>query len=313
MCSFAATALEHKYTAPVLDNSYVIDIKDGRHPVVECCMKSGEFVSNDCNLSDQQKLWLITGPNMSGKSTFLRQNALIVLLAHIGSYVPATYARIGIVDRIFSRIGAEDDLAHGRSTFLVEMVETATIINQGTDRSLIILDEVGRGTSTYDGIAIAWSCLEYIHDRIKARTLFSTHYHELIDLSTRLEHLQCFTVRVREWEGKVVFMHKLVPGSANKSYGINVAEIAGLPKPVIDRAKDVLSQLHVGDNANIKDSPPPKDSVDPFLVRLKAQLLSLSLDNMSPKDALAMLYSLKEDLLQAVSSCENEKSILLAN
>ncbi len=243
--SFARLAVEKNYCAPILDESCEVEIKDGRHPVVEHFLTKGEeFIANDCSLMQSQKLWLITGPNMAGKSTFLRQNALIVLLAHIGSYVPASYARVGLVDRIFSRIGAEDDLVKGRSTFLVEMVETATILNQGTDKSLIILDEVGRGTSTYDGIAIAWSCLEHIHNKVKARTLFSTHYHELVELASSLDELKCFTVSVKEWGDKVVFMRKLVPGVANKSYGINVAEIAGLPKVVIDRAKEILAKLH---------------------------------------------------------------------
>jgi len=245
--SFAKLALEQNYCRPLLDTSCDIEIKDGRHPVVEYSLSKGgseRFISNDCDLVGGQRAWLITGPNMSGKSTFLRQNALIAILSHIGSYVPASSAKIGLMDRIFTRIGAEDDLARGRSTFLVEMIETATILNQATERSLIILDEIGRGTSTYDGIAIAWSCLEYIHDNKKSRTLFSTHYHELVELSTNLNNLKCYTVSVKEWQDKVIFMRKLVPGVASKSYGINVAEIAGLPRDVINRAKEVLKTLH---------------------------------------------------------------------
>lgn len=293
--SFAKLALEKKYSMPVLDESCDIEIKDGRHPVVECSELKGsdEFIANDCNLKEQQKLWLITGPNMSGKSTFLRQNALIVLLAHIGSFVPAYSARIGIVDRIFSRIGAEDDLSRGRSTFLVEMVETASILNQGTEKSLIILDEVGRGTSTYDGIAIAWSCLEYIHDNIRARTLFSTHYHELVELSANLQNLKCFTVSIKEWNDKVIFMHKLVRGVANKSYGINVAAIAGLPKVVVARAKEVLQALHAKEAAlpTLKEEEP---NLKPeILQQQKNPLDGINPDNLSPKEALDLLYKLK--------------------
>jgi DNA mismatch repair protein MutS len=298
--SFGKLALERGYCKPVVDISCEIQITDGRHPVVEQSLSkdsSERFIANDCELKAAQLAWLITGPNMSGKSTFLRQNALIALLAHIGSYVPATAARIGLLDRIFTRIGAEDDLAKGRSTFLVEMIETAVILNQATEQSLIILDEVGRGTSTYDGIAIAWSCLEYIHNNKKARTLFSTHYHELVELSTNLANLKCYTVSVKEWQDKVIFMRKLVPGVASKSYGLNVAEIAGIPKEVIARAKQVLANLHSQDNsltATIQISQPEPDQA---ALNVKAALANLDIENLSPKEALNALYALKEKII----------------
>jgi DNA mismatch repair protein MutS len=299
--SFATLALEQNYCRPVIDNSNEIRIKDGRHPVVEHSIaKTGgdRFISNDCELKKEQLVWLITGPNMSGKSTFLRQNALITLLAHTGSYVPASSASIGLVDRIFTRIGAEDDLAKGRSTFLVEMIETAVILNQATEQSLIILDEVGRGTSTYDGIAIAWSCLEYIHNNTKARTLFSTHYHELVDLSAKLEHLRCYTVSVKEWDDKVIFMRKLIPGIASKSYGLNVAEIAGLPKEVIERATEVLKTLHVkGETTEAQLKTPPQTIDQASLLKIKQELTNLDIDALSPKEALNMLYAFKEKVI----------------
>jgi DNA mismatch repair protein MutS len=303
--SFAKLSIEQNYCRPVVDTSHEIKIKDGRHPVVEHELSkegSDRFIANDCELKEGQRAWLITGPNMSGKSTFLRQNALITLLAHVGSYVPASAATIGLVDRIFTRIGAEDDLAKGRSTFLVEMIETATILNQATEQSLIILDEVGRGTSTYDGIAIAWSCLEYIHDNKKPRTLFSTHYHELVELSSDLSNLKCYTVSVKEWQDKVIFMRKLVPGVASHSYGLNVAAIAGLPRSVITRAKEVLNNLHVPDNKKnqlqLKEETVQPDlfqkKTDTSLLKIKTELDKLDVDNLSPKEALNKLYSLKE-------------------
>ncbi len=309
ICSFAELAKKQSYSCPVLDDSTVIDIEDGRHPVVEyaLCKKGNEqFIANDCKLKESQKIWLITGPNMSGKSTFLRQNALIVILAHMGSYVPAKKARIGIVDRIFSRIGSGDDLARGYSTFLVEMLETAVILNQATKRSLVILDEIGRGTSTYDGIAIAWSALEYIHDNISCRTLFSTHYNELTELSSKLKHLQCYTVNVKEWNGNVIFLHKVIKGVADKSYGINVAEIAGVPKVVVRRAKEILSKLNDNNSgsSNMEDlfsyhnrlesCSDKKESED----KLKKRILDIPLDSISPKEALDILFELKEEAVE---------------
>ncbi|NRA73666.1 MAG: DNA mismatch repair protein MutS [Rickettsiales bacterium] len=295
--SFAKLSLEQNYCRPIIETNHEIEIKDGRHPVVEHALskESGEnFIANDCELKEGQLAWLITGPNMSGKSTFLRQNALITLLAHIGSYVPAKTARIGLVDRIFTRIGAEDDLAKGRSTFLVEMIETATILNQATEQSLIILDEVGRGTSTYDGIAIAWSCLEYIHNNKKTRTLFSTHYHELVELSAKLNNLKCYTVSTKEWQNKVIFMRKLIRGVASKSYGLNVAKIAGLPQDVIQRAQEILATLYKQNKKEIPTTTSTTTNIIPSsLLKIKDELNNLNIDNTSPKEALNILYKLK--------------------
>lgn len=310
ICSFTHLANEYSYTCPIINDSNDLNIEEGRHPVVEYALfKKGneQFVSNDCELRDKKKIWLLTGPNMSGKSTFLRQNALIVILAHIGSYVPAKKAVIGVVDRIFSRIGSGDDLARGYSTFLVEMLETAVILNQATEKSLVILDEIGRGTSTYDGIAIAWSCLEYIHDNIGCRTLFSTHYNELTELATQLEHLECYTVNVKEWNGNVIFLHKVIKGIADRSYGINVAEIAGVPKVVIARAKEMLSKFNQNNYEykktedlfsyhNRLESQNYKEE-EAFKI-LKEKFLTLDLDSISPRQALDVLFELKKDLVK---------------
>ena len=303
MCSFAIIATEKDYCEPEITSDLSFNIVEGRHPVVEYSLaknKNEKFVSNDCNLSDKQNIWLITGPNMAGKSTFLRQNALIAILAHIGSYVPAKKAQIGIVDRIFSRIGSGDDLAQGHSTFLVEMIETAAILNQATERSLIILDEIGRGTSTYDGMAIAFSCLEHIHDKICARTLFSTHYHELIKLSEHLPTVCFYTVSVKEWENKIIFMHKVIQGIANKSYGINVAQLAGIPNSVIARSKEILLSLdkgspktsnHTSHNLNLFDIPPSSKKEEKIVSEIK----KIKIDELTAKQALDILYRLKED------------------
>lgn len=305
--SFAKLAKDRKFCKPSMDDSNDLIIKGGRHPVVERSLEasSGEnFIANDCCLNLEQKSWLITGPNMSGKSTFLRQNALIAILAHIGSFVPATSAKIGIIDRVFSRIGAGDDIAKGHSTFLVEMIETAIILNQATQNSLIILDEIGRGTSTYDGMAIAWSCLEYIHTKLKSRTLFSTHYHELTELSKGLANLKCYTVQVKEWKDKVIFMHTVIQGVADRSYGINVAAIAGVPKSVIDRSKEILKKLH-DENNNSKNfihgeqlelAECTATNVEIKEDRLRSKLAEINPDNMSPKEALDMLYELKKEI-----------------
>jgi len=241
----AELAVQEKYCRPTVDDSLTFKITNGRHPVVESMLKRNAqaFVSNDCVLEDSQKLWLITGPNMAGKSTFLRQNALITILAQIGSFVPAEAAHIGVVDRLFSRVGAADDLARGRSTFMVEMIETAAILNQATERSLVILDEVGRGTSTFDGVSIAWATVEHLHNQNKCRSLFATHYHELTDLEVQLKNVKCYTMKIKEWQGDVVFLHNVIPGSADRSYGIYVAKLAGIPKPVLMRAQEVLSSL----------------------------------------------------------------------
>lgn len=295
--SFATIAVEKNYCEPVIEDSNAFDIKDGRHPVVEHVLskKSGDgFIPNNCNLTAQDNIWIITGPNMAGKSTFLRQNAIIAILAHIGCYVPASSARVGIIDRIFTRIGSGDDLSQGHSTFLVEMIETANILNQATKSSLIILDEIGRGTSTYDGLAIAFSCLEQIHHYIKCRTLFSTHYHEIIDLAQNLDNISCHTIKIKEWEEKIVFMHKVVEGVANKSYGINVAELAGIPKIVIKRSKEILDTLTTAQTSFPIESNPRVSNLQE-LESLKI-IRDADIDNMTPREALELLYKIKKIL-----------------
>ncbi len=301
--ALAERAGEGGWVRPALSDDCAFEIVAGRHPVVEAALARlrTAFIANDCNLGESQRLWLVTGPNMAGKSTFLRQNALIAVLAQAGSYVPAANARIGIVDRLFSRVGASDNLAQGRSTFMVEMVETAAILRQATARSLVILDEVGRGTSTYDGLAIAWSVVEAIHDQLRARCLFATHYHELTRLSARLDHLALASVRVREWKGDLVFLHEVGPGVADKSYGIAVARLAGMPAEVVSRAADVLARLEDGKAKNgglaagLADLPlfaaaaPPAQTVDP----LRESLAALRPDELTPRAALDALYALK--------------------
>src|SRR3954466_11460296 len=255
--SLAKLAIDENYVRPEVDSSLGFAIEGGRHPVVEQALKrNGQpFIANACDLSPgpaqkSGQLWLLTGPNMAGKSTFLRQNALIALLAQIGSFVPATRARIGIIDRLFSRVGAADDLARGRSTFMVEMVETAAILNQAGERALVILDEIGRGTATFDGLSIAWAAIEHLHESNRCRTLFATHYHELTAIASRLSHLGNATVKVREWNDSIVFLHEVAPSVADRSYGIHVAKLAGLPHPVIERAKLVLTQLEAVDRTS---------------------------------------------------------------
>src|SRR5580692_9097387 len=255
--ALAKRAVDDNYVRPEVDGSLSFAIEGGRHPVVEQALKrDGQpFIANACDLSPgpgqtSGQIWLITGPNMAGKSTFLRQNALIALMAQIGSFVPATRARIGIVDRLFSRVGAADDLARGRSTFMVEMVETAVILNQASERSLVILDEIGRGTATFDGLSIAWAAIEHLHEANRCRALFATHYHELTALSAKLPRLFNATVRVKEWHGDVVFLHEVVPGAADRSYGIAVAKLAGLPAAVIERAKLVLAKIEAEDRTS---------------------------------------------------------------
>ncbi|MBM3631814.1 MAG: DNA mismatch repair protein MutS [Alphaproteobacteria bacterium] len=240
-CALAELAEKYGYTCPILDYSTTFEIEGGRHAVVERVLNNA-FVSNDCALYPERPIWILTGPNMAGKSTFLRQNALIALLAHVGSFVPATTAHIGIIDRIFSRVGASDDLARGHSTFMVEMIETATILNKATTQSFVILDEVGRGTSTHDGLALAWACIEYLDQHLPCRTFFATHYHELSGLQ-HMEKLGFYTMEIKEWERKVVFFHKIKPGVADQSYGLNVARLAGIPDAIIHRAEAILSTL----------------------------------------------------------------------
>ena len=307
--ALAAVAVERDYVRPEVDASLDFVIEGGRHPVVEQALQQdgGPFVANDCELSPPKgaeagRIYVVTGPNMAGKSTFLRQNALIAVMAQMGSYVPAKRARIGVVDRLFSRVGAADDLARGRSTFMVEMVETAAILNQATARSLVILDEIGRGTATFDGLSIAWAAIEHLHETNRCRALFATHFHELTALSGKLARLFNATVRVKEWQGDVVFLHEVVAGAADRSYGIQVAKLAGLPAAVIERAKLVLAQLESQDRTSarklIDDLPlfaasaraaVPKRESD----ELAAALAALNPDEMSPKEALEALYALK--------------------
>ena len=308
--AFSVLAKNESWVKPAVDLSQNFEISDGRHPVVEHALKKEgkAFISNECILNDG-KICLLTGPNMSGKSTFLRQNAIIVLLAQIGSFVPATSAKIGIVSQLFSRVGASDDLARGRSTFMVEMVETASILNQADENSFIILDEIGRGTATYDGLSIAWATLEHLHNVNKARALFATHYHELTHLSVEMDRLENSTVAVKEWEGEVVFLHEVTRGAADRSYGVQVAKLAGLPEPVIKRSKLILEKLekgHYQGQSNLKglvsDLPlfsndqnsydPTEKKVDP----LHEEIKNINLDSTSPRDALEFLYKLKETL-----------------
>ncbi|MBM3506535.1 MAG: DNA mismatch repair protein MutS [Alphaproteobacteria bacterium] len=302
--ALAELAAERSWCRPVVDESLAFRIARGRHPVVEAALaKSREsaFVPNDCDLGEQ-RLWLLTGPNMAGKSTFLRQNALIAVLAQMGAFVPAESAHIGVVDRLFSRVGAADDLARGRSTFMVEMVETAAILNQSGGRALVILDEIGRGTATYDGLSIAWAVIEHLHEVNRCRALFATHYHELVALAGRLPALANYTVRVKEWQGEVVFLHEVVRGAAEASYGIQVAKLAGLPAAVIARASDVLAQLERDEPASAAvrlAADLPLFLAQPRAVRaakwsaVEAELANVRPDDLTPKDALALLYRLK--------------------
>ncbi|MDD5338484.1 MAG: DNA mismatch repair protein MutS [Dehalococcoidales bacterium] len=301
--SLAEVAVHNNYIRPLLDEGNIIDIKQGRHPVVERSLTDGSFVPNDIYLSnDDAQLIVLTGPNMSGKSTYLRQVALIVLMAQIGSFVPASSARIGIVDRIFTRIGARDDLAAGQSTFMVEMVETANILNNATSRSLLILDEIGRGTSTYDGLSIARAVAEYIHDYkgLGARTVFATHYHEMVALAAHLPRVKNFNVAVIEEAGHVIFLHKIVPGGVDKSYGIHVAQLAGLPKAVLHRAREVLNELE-SDGKQPKPSKSPKEPTAQIPLfgeksELEKALDALDVDSLTPLEALNKLHELKKKL-----------------
>lgn len=305
--SLAHLARERRYTKPTVDASLAFEIASGRHPVVEDVLRrAGEraFSPNDSDLSEGHKrLWLLTGPNMAGKSTYLRQNALIAIMAQMGSFVPAAKAHIGVLDRLYSRVGAADDLARGRSTFMVEMIETATILNQATPRSLVILDEIGRGTATYDGLSIAWATLEHLHDVNQSRALFATHYHELTSLAATLKQLFCATMKVREWNGDIVFLHEVMPGTAERSYGIQVAQLAGLPPAVIQRAGEVLKRLEAGKGQNKAQAlaeelplfaavvkPPVQAKPD----KLREELKAVSPDELSPREALSLLYEIKQ-------------------
>jgi len=301
--SHAQRAVEGGWSRPRMTEDASLEIEGGRHPVVESALSgTGErFVANDLSLGSDDRLWLITGPNMGGKSTFLRQAALVAVLAQSGSFVPASRAAVGIVDKLFSRVGASDNLARGRSTFMVEMVETASILSQATPRSLVILDEIGRGTSTYDGLAIAWAVVEAVHDQVKCRTLFATHYHELTRLAGRLDCLSLHHVRAREWKGDLVLLHEVASGAADRSYGIAVAKLAGLPPKVVARAKSVLAKLEAGRDATggiaagLDDLPLFAAAVETEQLpdQLAAALESIDPDSMSPREALDALYALK--------------------
>lgn len=305
--SHAQCAEERNYTRPVFSDAKAFSVTQGRHPVVEA-QPGVSFIANDCNLAEVQRLWLMTGPNMAGKSTFLRQNALMAILAQAGAYVPAQAAHIDIVDRVFSRVGAADDLARGRSTFMVEMVETATILHQATERSLVILDEIGRGTATYDGLAIAWAVLEHLHSTTRCRTIFATHYHELTALRDQLPQLACYTMKVQEWKDSIVFLHEVQEGMADRSYGVHVAKLAGLPKAVTQRAQYILQllQQHGAQGVLQQQSPQFSFFAAPAAVATEPEpaeepaalqaLRALNPDALSPREALDALYQLKEKL-----------------
>jgi DNA mismatch repair protein MutS len=323
VAGLAELAHEEGYVRPRVDTSQAFEIRGGRHPVVEQALRrarAGPFIENDCVLGrvgvepapgfdemPEARIWLVTGPNMAGKSTFLRQNALIAVLAQIGSYVPARHAHIGVVDRLFSRVGAADDLARGRSTFMVEMVETAGILNQATSQSLVILDEIGRGTATFDGLSIAWATVEYLHAVSKCRALFATHYHEMTALAGKLASLANVTMDVKEWHDDIVFLHKVKAGAADRSYGIQVAKLAGLPGPVVERAREVLRLLERNDR-RAAGGEKPLDDLPLFAAarprsgaaemkgpsEVEKALDALSPDDLTPRAALEALFKLKD-------------------
>jgi DNA mismatch repair protein MutS len=314
--ALAELAASQNYVRPVLSEEPAFAVEGGRHPVVEAALQRQTsagggtgFVPNDCDLGSERRLWLLTGPNMAGKSTFLRQNALIAVMAQAGSFVPAKQAVIGIVDRLFSRVGAADDLARGRSTFMVEMVETAAILNQATARSLVILDEIGRGTATFDGLSIAWATLEHLHDVNKCRALFATHFHELGALKERLAALAPYTMRVKEWQNEVVFLHEVAAGAADRSYGIHVAQLAGLPAAVVSRAEEVLAALEKGEQSGavsrLADDLPlfaaaparPAGGMARVVESdVEKALGEINPDELSPREALELLYALRRRL-----------------
>jgi DNA mismatch repair protein MutS len=305
--SLAEVSMENHYVCPTMDDSFRIDIEDGRHPVIEKLLPPGEHYTPNHTLLDtaSDQILIITGPNMSGKSSYLRQVGLIVLLAQIGSFVPVTSAHIGMVDRIYTRVGASDNIASGESTFLVEMHEAANIVNTATQRSLILLDEIGRGTSTFDGISIAWALTEYLHNHIGAKTLFATHYHELNELADVFPRIKNYKVDVREYGDKVIFLHKVLPGFADHSYGIQVAQMAGLPEEVTERAKLVLknlesSELVVRDKRLINGRGKTKDEMVQMAMfevkddKLRAELRTLDIEHMTPLEAMQTLSVLKK-------------------
>jgi DNA mismatch repair protein MutS len=311
LCSFAKVAVENDYIMPEIYDGQEIIIKDGRHPVVEKLIPTGSFVPNDTLLdTDKNRVNVITGPNMAGKSTYMRQVALICLMAQIGSFVPASYAKIGIVDRIFTRVGASDDLSTGQSTFMVEMSEVANILNNATSKSLLILDEIGRGTSTYDGLSIAWSTVEYIANKSKigARTLFATHYHELTELENKVDGVKNYCVAVKEKGEDVIFLRKIIEGGADESYGFHVAKLAGIPNTVITRANTILKDLKesnvVYESSLVKKSSEEKqaasfgqfDLYNYKLGEIAQELSKIDLNEITPIDALNTLVKMKEKL-----------------
>jgi DNA mismatch repair protein MutS len=308
-------AVTERYVRPVVDDSYELTLTGSRHPVIERMMPRERFVPNDVHFDEAARVLLVTGPNMAGKSTILRQIGLCALLAQIGSFVPAKAARIGVADRLFTRVGASDNLARGQSTFMVEMSETSAILHNATRRSLVLLDEIGRGTSTYDGVAIAWAVTEHLHDRIGCRTMFATHYHELMQLPERLAHARNMNVAVRDTGGRVVFLHRLEAGGTDRSYGIHVAQLAGLPATVVGRAQEVLGTLETGHRVVPGDPPRPPDPAQPTLfdtlaspqarqptaeerqaAAVTAQLRQLDPDQMTPIQALQELARLRDGL-----------------
>jgi len=306
--AIAEWAADAHAVRPILDASLVFEARGARHPVVEAAVRreGGAFTPNDCALDGSgqahPRLSLVTGPNMAGKSTFLRQNALLVILAQAGAFVPAGSLRLGVADRLFSRVGAGDDLAHGRSTFMAEMVETAAILTQATARSFVILDEIGRGTATWDGLAIAWACAEALHDTNRCRALFATHYHELATLEERLAHVSNLSLRAKEWNGDLIFLHEAGPGCADRSYGVQVARLAGVPAPVVARAREVLARLEseAVSHAGLQELPlfAAAAPAAPISARrepsaLESALAALDPDGMSPREAMDALYRLK--------------------
>jgi len=302
IASLAEAAALNGYTRPEVVSQDILEIHDGRHPVVEHTLAGERFIPNDTVFEEDERIRIITGPNMSGKSTYLRQVALIVLIAQMGSFVPAASARIGLVDRIFTRIGAQDEIHAGQSTFMVEMVETANILHHATQRSLLVLDEIGRGTSTYDGVSIAWAVVEYIHNhpQLRAKTLFATHYHELTQLSELLPGVRNHNVAVSESGGRVVFLHKIVPGGADRSYGIHVGQLAGLPKPVVQRAQEILHQLEASSGKAVKLNPssPRQLALFPETNPLLDELKALDMNTVSPIEALNKLYEWQRRYLE---------------
>ncbi len=301
LTSLAEAAARGGYIKPEVVIEDILEIHEGRHPVVEQTLTGERFVPNDTIFEEGERIRLLTGPNMSGKSTFLRQVALIALMTQIGSFVPATSARIGIIDRIFTRIGAQDEITAGQSTFMVEMVETANILHHATSRSLLILDEIGRGTSTYDGVSIAWAVVEYIHNhpRLRSKTLFATHYHELTQLADLLPGVRNYNVAVSEAEGRVVFLHKIVQGGTDRSYGIHVGQLAGLPRPVVQRAGEILHQLEASSGKAVRLNPdsPRQLALFPETNPLLDELQTLDVNTLSPIEALNKLYEWKRRYL----------------